>query len=133
MHAYLVEARCLDEHDWYSLLAPMADKWKEFGEKVEISEDRLDEICTNNPDNIQCLNNVVDIFYTMKKQTEIVQILRELEEQEIADKCDSPQESELTLMIVSDVSYGFYLTLYVQMVVHSQAKQLAVLYSVLSS
>ena len=111
----------------------MADRWKELGGKVGISEDHLDEIYTNNPDNIQCLHNVVDIFYKMKKQTEIVQILRELGEQEIADKCDLPQESELTLMIVSDVSYGFYLTLYVQMVVHSQAKQLAVLCSVLSS
>ena len=79
------------------LLSPLADKWRELGEILSVTEDNLDEIFTNNKTDEACLQEMLR-FYLMRSDLqhdweEVSTALRNLGEETLANKLHSNQHS----------------------------------------
>ena len=66
----------------------VSGQWKEFAECVEIDEDWIDQIYTNNENDLMCFDNVVDIWVQRMAPTwkKLSLILRALGRNDLADK-----------------------------------------------
>ena len=81
------------------ILLPVAPKWKEFGERLYLTKDKLDEIYSNNKESSTCLEKVL-MFYVsadvQQDRKEIVNALLKMGEKMLATKIDKMDNEHLS-------------------------------------
>ena len=85
------------------VLLPVADKWKDLGEILCVTENILDEIFTNNEAHEACLREMLR-YYMMRSDLhrdwkEISSALRKLGEETLANNIDQGQFCELEWLL----------------------------------
>ena len=94
---YLIMLRCtappppiqrpMTCEELFTLLLPLASKWKGVGEVLGCGEDHLDEIFTNNNTDQDCLRNLTEIYQGRHSRQDMVTALEEMGEIELAQLC----------------------------------------------
>ena len=81
------------------ILLPVAPKWKELGERLFLTKDKLDEIYSNNKENSTCLEKML-MFYistdVQQDRKDIVNALLKMGEKILATKIDKMDSEHLS-------------------------------------
>ena len=85
-------------------MLPAADKWKDIGEVLSVTENILDEISTNSDSPQDCLQEMLK-YYLMRSDlvhdwVEIINALRKLGEEALANDINQGQLSEFDNNII---------------------------------
>ena len=72
-----------------AMLRPVAKKWKEIGEALDLSDHILDEVDTNNATDECCMDNAVEFWLTYHSPSweKLATVLRGMGEETLANKC----------------------------------------------
>ena len=72
-----------------AMLRPVAKKWKEIGDALEIRDHILDEVDTNNATDECCMDNAVEFWVTYHGPSweKLATVLRGVGEETLANKC----------------------------------------------
>ena len=71
----------------FTVLQPVAPKWKKLGEALSVDEDDIDEIYTNNETDEDCLHELIERFIVVHHNWEdVATTLRKIDEETLANK-----------------------------------------------